>query len=156
MSEAQDSLIALADAVAAALNAAPAGTFALDFSARRYTEVPVFELGKGELDGLQVSVVPHGEEMERFSRCEVSLKLSVDIAIQQKWTGERAQLDALVLLSKRMGLYLAGHGLELPEVSFISWAREEPYDRDHLLEKRVFTGVMTVTYLTTESIRDES
>jgi len=139
--------IDIADAVAAELNAAEAGTFSEDFTAVRRV-LPKFELA--DLKGLKVSVVPKGVEIENASREARRCDISVDIGVQQKVGKEiDSEVERLCGLVEQIADYLAGRGLVasgMSGVRFLSIANEPIYSTEHLADDLVFTSVLTVTY----------
>jgi len=141
--------IDIADAVAAELNAAEAGTFAEDFTAQRRV-LPKFELA--DLADLKISVVPKGVEIERATREARRCDISVDIGIQQKVGKDvDAEVERLCELVEQIADYLAGRGLlasGMSGVAFLSVANEPIYSTEHLADDLVFTSVLTVTYRT--------
>jgi len=136
-----------ADAVAAELNAAEAGTFSEEFEARRLV-LPKFELA--DLADLKVSVVPKGVEFENASRDARRCDISVDIGVQQKVGKDiDAEVERLCGLVEQIADYLAGRRLiasGMSGVSFLSIANEPIYSTEHLADDLVFTSVLTVTY----------
>ena len=136
---------AIADAVAAELNAAPAGTFSQTMTPERDV-LPEFSLP--ELAQLRVSVVPKSIEMTRSTRTGSQYDITVDIGIQKKleavMDAEVAELGTFV---DEVADYLDGRALtETPYAVWTKTANDPVYAPDHLAEQRVFTSVLTVTY----------
>ena len=140
-------LIALADAVTAALNA---GAFGQLFTAQRLYR-PVFDLAD-LVDQLHVSVVPRSIEREVQDRSSNAVTLAIDIGVQCKPANlSDAALDELMLLVEQLATYLDRR--ELPDLPDAVWqgCRNVPaYDPEHLSELGQFTSVLTVTYELTE------
>jgi len=139
--------IDIADAVAAELNAAEAGTFDEDFTAQRRV-LPKFELA--DLADLKLSVVPKGIEIENASREARRCDISVDIGVQQKVGKDvDAEVERLCGLVEQIADYLAGRGLMasgMSGVAFVALANDPIYSTEHLADDLVFTSVLTVTY----------
>jgi len=140
-------VIDIADAVTAELNAAPEGTFIPTFTAMRKV-LPVFELA--ELTDLKVTVVPKRMAITGGTRSACQYEIAVDIGIQRKLiTDMEADVAALGTLVDQIIDYLRQRPLSaLPGagVSWLSTVNEPVYAPEHLLEQRVFTSVLTVTY----------
>ena len=135
----------IADAVATELNAAPAGTFSKDFSAVRKV-IPAYELS--ELSELKVTVVPKAIEIASSTRGSAQHDFSVDIGIQQKISKDvDGDVETLMGLVDEIAAYLTKRKLtDVPWAVWVSIKNEPPYVPEHLLEKRTFTSVLTVTY----------
>lgn len=138
----------IADAVAAEINAAGPGTFDFPFTAQRKV-LPAYELS--ELDDLKVTVVPKVVEISGSTRSASQYDITVDIGIQKKLPpGSEAsdeQVETLGTLVDQIAAYLRRR--PLPGAPFASWVNitnDPVYAPEHLLEKRVFTSVLTVTY----------
>jgi hypothetical protein len=143
---------AVAEAVKAQLNAAAATTaaFGRTFTARR-VYVPANSLAA--LKDLCVSVYAAGDEQEPATRARNLHDVTVEVGIQQRLPATcdpeaeagNAQIDPLTDLAERVadsfrqgpagdtGAQWAGTKLTLPDV-------------EHLLQDRVFTAVVTLTY----------
>lgn len=138
-------IIDIADAVAAELNAAPAGTFNPAIAAVRRV-LPEFELA--DLTELKVSVVPKAVEINGSTRSASQFDLQVDIGVQKKLGKDLdTEVAALCGLMDQIAAYLRRRAL--PGVPGAAWVRtqnEPVYAPEHLAEQRVFTSVLTVTY----------
>jgi len=140
----------IADAVAAEINAAPGSpaTFSQTFTAVRKV-VPAYELE--ELADLKVTVVPKAVEISGSTRSASQYDITVDIGIQKKLPpGNDAsdeQVETLGTLVDQIAEYLRRRPLAgAPFASWVSIVNDPVYAPEHLLEKRVFTSVLTVTY----------
>lgn len=137
----------IADAVAAELNAAEPGTFGQAFMAHRRV-LPAFELP--DLADLKVTVVPKAVLTSGASRSLAQLDVSVDIGIQKKLGSDiDTQVADLGTLVDQIADYLRRRPLAAARYAAWSGTRNEPvYAPEHLVEHRVFTSVLTVTYRT--------
>ncbi|MAX25274.1 MAG: hypothetical protein CMJ19_12310 [Phycisphaeraceae bacterium] len=139
----------IADAVAAEINAAPGSpaTFNQTFTAVRKV-VPAYELS--ELTELKVTVVPKAVEISGSTRSASQYDITVDIGIQKKLpaTPEMdAEVETLGMLVDQIAEYLRRRPLSTaPFASWVSITNDPVYAPEHLLEKRVFTSVLTLTY----------
>ncbi len=138
-------IIDIADAVAAELNSAEAGTFSQDFSAQRQV-LPVHELA--DLKDLKVTVVPKSIEITSATRVSSRHDFAIDIGIQKR-VGRDMDIDVKTLgtLVDEITLYLRKR--PLTGASFATWvgATNDPiFVPEHLAEQRTFTSVLTVTY----------
>jgi len=139
----------IADAVAAELNAAaPGSVFSQTFTAQRKI-VPAYELS--ELTDLKVTVVPKAVEITGSTRAASQYEITVDIGIQKKLppgSGDGDdQVETLGTLVDQIAEYLRRR--PLPGAPFAAWVgitNDPVYAPEHLLEQRVFTSVLTVTY----------
>ena len=138
----------IADAVAAELTAAPPETFNLPFTPAKRL-LPNFDLT--ELAELRVSIVPRAIDSTGASRSLAQHDVQVDIGIQQKLPaggGEpEATIAPLLELVERIATYLQRRRLAtLPSAVWVRTANEPIYAPEHLVEKRVFTSVLSLTY----------
>jgi hypothetical protein len=138
----------IADAVASEINAADPGTFDQTFTAQRRV-APAYELA--ELTDLKVTVVPKAVEISGSTRSISQYDITVDIGIQKKLPpGSDAsdeQVETLGTLVDQIAEYLRQHILgQAPYAAWVSSANDPVYSPEHLLEKRVFTSVLTLTY----------
>ena len=139
----------IAGAVAAEINAAPGSpaTFNQTFTAVRKV-VPAYELS--ELTELKVTVVPKAVEISGSTRSASQYDITVDIGIQKKLpaTPEMdAEVETLGMLVDQIAEYLRRRPLSTaPFASWVSITNDPVYAPEHLLEKRVFTSVLTLTY----------
>ena len=133
-------LIAIADAVAASLNA---GSFGLPFTAERLYQ-PTFELA--DLADLKVSVVPKALAIATASRDGSYFDCAVDIGIQKKITDD-AEIDGLVDLAEEIADHLRMKRLVgYPEAVWLSIEHEPVVAAEHLEQQRALTSILTVTY----------
>jgi len=138
-------VIDVADAVVASLNAPGAPGFALPFTAvRKY--VPAVELS--DLADLNVTVVPKAAEITTATRTSSYFDCTIDIGIQRRVNpDEPAELDALADLAEQIVDHLRLKPLEaLPEAAWMDIAHEPVFATEHLDQQRVFTSVVSVTY----------
>ena len=140
-------VIDIADAVAAEINA---GGVLPGVTAQRRV-LPVFELE--HLAELKVTVVPKGVQITGSTRSASQYDISVDIGVQRKLppapgnTDLDAEVAALGSLVDEIADYLRQRPLsQFPGAAWVSIANEPVYAPEHLLEQRVFTSVLTVTY----------
>jgi len=138
----------IADAVAAEINTAAPGTFSQAFTAVRKV-VPAYELE--ELTDLKVTVVPKAVEISGSTRSASQYDITVDIGIQKKLPpGSDAsdeQVETLGTLVDQLAEYLRRRPLSAaPFASWVGITNDPVYAPEHLLEKRVFTSVLTLTY----------
>lgn len=136
-------LVAIADAVTASLNA---GTFGMPFTAERLYQ-PSFELA--DLAALKVSVVPKGVTIATASRDGSYFDCAVDIGIQKKIDPHEgdAEIDALVDLAEEIADHLRMKRLEgFPEAVWLSIEHEPVVAPEHLEQQRALTSILTVTY----------
>ena len=135
----------IADAVAAELNAAEAGTFSIDFTSERRV-LPEFDLA--ELADLKVCIVPKAVTITGSTRAACQYEITVDIGIQKK-LGKDLDSDVATLgtLVDEIADYLRRRALtQAPYAAWVSITNEPVYAPEHLAEQRVFTSVLTVTY----------
>ena len=135
----------IADAVAAELNAAPEGTFAQAFTAVR-AYVPANDVR--DLKDLRVLVVPRSREDAVETRRLARVDVAVDVGVQRRVDpADNAAVDALSDLAEQVLRYLRGRRLAAQEAArWVGAANEPIFYPDHLLEQRVFTSVVRVTY----------
>lgn len=139
-------IIDIADAVAAELNAAPEDSWGEEsFKASRQV-LPVFELA--DLAELKVVVVPRSVEVTAATRSAGQYEYAVDIGVQKKLTADLdAEVAALCGLVERIGDYLRRRTLASAAGAVWAGVGNDPvYAREHLAGQRVFTSVLTVTY----------
>lgn len=138
-------VIDIADAVAAELNAAPAGTFNPAFTAVRRV-LPEFDLT--DLAELKVSVVPKSVGIAGSTRATSQYEIAVDIGVQKKLGKDLdSEVAALSTLMDQIADYLRRRPLAAaPFASWVSISNEPVYAPEHLAEQRVFTSVLTVSY----------
>jgi len=133
----------IADALASELNA---GSFSETFTAERAWQ-PVFE--PGDVDSLQVTVVPRSLSIINATRQHSFFDYSIDVGVQKKLgvDPDPSEIDALDTFTEEVAdalrlARLAG----FPTAAFFSIEREPIVARDHLEELRIFTTVLTITY----------
>ena len=134
--------IDIADAVAAEL---AGGTFSQAFTPRRLV-IPAHELA--ELAELRVSVVPKAMEIAGASRSLSQFDVQVDVGVQKKLGSDLdGEVKALCDLVDEIAEFLRGRALSAaPYASWVRTANEPVYAPEHLVEQRVFTSVLTLTY----------
>jgi hypothetical protein len=117
--------------------------FSQDFTASARV-LPEYELSA--LKNLKVSVVPKSVEIINLTRAASNLEIEIDIAVQKKIT---AQIDADVenLLTLVTEIIDFVNRRNIGEAKFIKVANDPIYSPEHLNEKRLFTSLITVTYL---------
>ena len=137
----------IADAVTAELNAAAPGTFTQSFTAVRKV-LPFYELQ--DLAGLKVTVVPKAVEITGSTRSNSQYDFSIDIGIQKKLgspSALEAEVESLGAVVDQIAEYLRRRPLPgAPFAAWVSTINDPVYAPEHLLEKRVFTSVLTLTY----------
>ena len=138
-------IIDIADAVAAELNAAPAGTFTPAFTAVRRV-LPMFELA--ELAQLRVTVVPRGVEIGGAMRLGNQFDFQIDIGVQRKLgTDLDTEVATLCGLVEAIAAYLRRRPLTgMPHAAWVRTQNDPVYAPDHLAQQRAFTSVLTITY----------
>ena len=140
-------IIEIADAVTAELNAAPPGTFTQSFTAERKV-LPFYELQ--DLANLRVTVVPKAVEITGSTRSASQHDFAIDIGIQKKLGSPstlEAEVESLGNVVDQIAEYLRQRKLTAaPFAAWVSTTNDPVYAPEHLLEKRVFTSVLTVTY----------
>lgn len=136
-------LIAIADAITASLNA---GSFGQPFTAERLYQ-PSFELA--DLADLKVSVVPKGVTIATASRDGSYFDCAVDIGIQKKLDPhfDDTEIDGLVDLAEEIADHLRMKRLAgLPQAAWLSIEHEPVVAAEHLERQRALTSILTVTY----------
>ena len=138
-------IIDIADAVAATLNAPGEPGFSQSFTAERKA-LPAFDLA--DLAGLHVTVVPKGVEITGASRSLSQHDHQIDVGVQKKVGSDlEADVSALCGLVEEIAAFLARRPLTgVPGAAWVRTANEPVYSPEHLAEKRLFTSVLTVTY----------
>ena len=135
-------IVELADAVVAAI----AGqVFSMPLTAsRKY--VPHFDLK--ELDGVQVTVMPRSVAPTNATRGRAAHEVLVDVAVQRKVPyGTPADVDPLMQLVEEIADHLTRLGMPTVPASWVRMANEPIYAAEHMREKRLFTSVLTFTFL---------
>ena len=139
---ADSSLIALADAIVASLNA---GAFSLPFEAHRGYRPAV---GLPDLAAVKVTVIPKSLTISAATRADGFYDCAIDIGVQRKVNADDpAELDALMRLVEEIGDHLRGRPLDgFPAAVWLSLENEPVFVPEHLEKEHVFTSVLTVTY----------
>jgi len=135
-------LIAIADAVVDALNAA---TLSQPLAAERLYQ-PVFDLP--EMDELHVSVVPKGVKVLASTRNQNQHDYAIDIGVQKR-VADDAESDAMVLLTEEIADHFRLGRVQVDgvgSVPLLTVATDPVFAPEHLTEKRVFTSVITLTF----------
>jgi len=135
-------VIDIADAVTAEL---AGGTFSQAFTPERRV-LPFFELA--DLAALKVTVVPKAVEITGSTRSVSQYDVQVDIGIQKKLGSDLdTEVAELCGLVDEIAEYLRQRPLAAaPYAVWVRTANEPVYAPEHLLEKRAFTSVLTLTY----------
>lgn len=144
-------LATTAEAVKAALNAAPGGTFSQAFTAER-KYLPLFDLE--ELATLRVSVVAAGFAPTALTRSHVQKELTVDVGVHQRLpegtdpssAAANAVIDPLLQLVEEIALFFRP-GL-YGGASFVSAASETVCDPEQLRANNVFFAFARLTFKT--------
>lgn len=132
----------VAEAVIADLNGT---TFSQPFTAVR-SYLPRSELA--ELKALKVTVVPSGLSVVTASRGQTQQDVAIDVAVQQKLTGEdNADLDPLLALAEEIAAHFQGKRLTLfPHAIWVKTEFKPIYAPEHIEQLRTFTSVLTLTF----------
>lgn len=135
-------VIDIADAVVTEL---AGGEFSQAFTPERRV-LPAFELA--DLTTLRVTVVPKAVEVTGATRSVSQYDAQVDIGIQKKLGANLdAEVGELCGLVDEVAEYLRKRPLAAaPYAVWVRTANDPVYAPEHLLEKRAFTSVLTVTY----------
>lgn len=107
--------------------------------------VPRYQLK--DMDTLHVTVVASNIESEREARNLRQEEYEVQVGIQQRFSAEAADCDALVALGQEIGDYLfANPALSgYPAAALWKW-KFYPYYAEDLVSRRQYTGVLVLTY----------
>lgn len=133
-------LVAIADAVTASLNA---GSFGTPFTAERLYQ-PAFDLA--DLADLKVSIVPKGVTIATASRDGSYFDCAVDVGIQKK-VADDAEIDGLVDLAEEIADHLRMKRLDgFPQAVWLSIEHDPVVAAEHLEQQRALTSILTVTY----------
>ena len=132
----------VAEAVISELNGA---TFSLPFTAVR-SYLPRSELA--ELKTLKVTVVPSALSVVTASRGQTQQDVAIDVAVQQKLTGEHnTDLDPLLALAEEIAAHFRGKRLaSFPNAVWVKTEFKPIYAPDHIDQLRTFTSVVTLTF----------
>lgn len=139
---ADSTILALADAVVAGLNA---GTFSLPFTVQRGYR-PAAELP--DLAAVKVTVIPKSLAITAASRADGFYDCALDIGVQRKVNlDDPAELDALMRLVEELADHLRFKRLDgFPAAAWLSIENDPIFAPEHLEKEHVFTSVLTVTY----------
>lgn len=144
--------VELADLIASQLNTQ---SFSLQFRAVRQWR-PRFKPGAGELDIVQVTVVPAALSIFLDTRATSSHTYLQAVGVQKKLGSESAsgkietEIDGLAYFNQEVRDYLAHQTLTLDDGSMCSYAgadAEPIIDPDHLEQEHIFTALNTFRYL---------
>ncbi len=130
----------LSKELAAVLNT---GQFSQSFTAAARA-LPEYDLA--QLKNLTISVVPKSAEVINLTRAVTSLEIGVDIAVQKKVSKELdGDVEELLKLVSEIVKFV--NRKDIANAKFRKVANEPIYSSEHLNEKRLFTSLITVTYL---------
>jgi hypothetical protein len=139
-------IIDIADAVVAALNGA---TFTQTFTAVR-AYVPVYELT--DLGTLRVTVVPRELSLVPLTRNADTGEYLIDVAVQKVLGRDNADIDPFMTLAEDITDLFRGSTLATyTDAKCTAVANAPIYDPGHLDERRVFTSVVTLTFVVVRS-----
>ena len=135
-------LLAISDAVVAAINAASLGQ---PVNAERLF-LPQFELQ--EMNVLRVVVVPKDEERKPITRTAKQATYRVDVGVLKKIaTTDAAEIDLLCALVASIAALFDGNRLAALYEAICTVAKTEPvYSPEHLEQLRQFTSVIVLTF----------
>lgn len=126
------------------------------FTARR---VSVVRFDAADLDALTVSVIPRSVSNDYVTRGAVARSIGVDVAIQKRLGDGQAtveEVDELVGYVEQIKAYLESKSMRVfADLNYLTlWKIEQDplYYQAHLLEKNVFTAVLSLTYDNAEVI----
>ena len=132
----------IAEAVVSELNG---HSFSRSFTAVRLV-VPSFELA--ELATLHVSVMPASAAQALETRACIKRDIHIDIGVQQKIAGDiEAEVPPLMDLVEDIAAFLTRR--PLADAADAMWTKttvDPLYLRDHLVEQRLFTSIVSVDY----------
>lgn len=136
-------IMTLADAVAAEINT---GSFSVPVTAQRML-LPEFELA--DLADLKVTIVPKSVATVGITRQAMRHEVEIEIGIQKKLTGTiDTELPQWIELVQEIDSFLRKKPLTgAVDAAWLKSAIEPLYAREHLAQSRVFTSIITVTYL---------
>ena len=130
-------------------------TFGLQFRAVRQWR-PRFKLGDGDLDLVQVTVVPAALSLIIDSRTSSGHTYLQSVGVQKKISAEAAsgknenEIDDLAEFNQAVRDHLAHRSLTLSDGAICSYAgldADPIIDPDHLEAEHVFTALNTIRYL---------
>ena len=101
-----------------------------------------------ELNAISVSVIPASVQYQREARDFMRYTRVIDIGIQKHLDGNEADaVSELGSLVDEIAQYLSGRKLShKPNAKQIGLTNDPIYFQEHLLQKRVFTSVVSVKY----------
>ena len=143
-------VVNIAEAVKDLLNAAP--SLSQNFTATRVyvPQTPLEELGD-----LTVKVAPRGlPDVGQATRSAAQWGVAIDIGIQKRLASaagsaaEKTEIDGLIGLVEEISDYLRQRPILDNTVAWLKCEVPALFVPDHLVEQRVFTAVITVTYRT--------
>jgi hypothetical protein len=136
-------IITLADAVAAEINT---GSFSVPVTAQRML-LPEFELA--DLADLKVTVVPARIQTTGLTRQAMRHEVDIEIGVQKKLSGQvDTELPQWMDLVEAIDVFLRKRTLAgAVDAAWLKSAIEPLYAREHVAQSRVFTSIITVTYL---------
>lgn len=134
----------LADIAAAVVTELNLGAFSQEFTAVR-TYRPAVDLA--DLSELHVTVVAIETTRERVSRNQSQRETKIDIAVQKRVDpGELEDCDAMDSLCEEIADWFDGKILN-GDLAICKQVERKPiYAPEHLEKKRVYTGVITLTF----------
>ena len=122
--------------------------------------VAVIRMDAADLDAVTLSVIPRSASSEFISRGALSRDIGIDVAVQKRLDGfaaDTAGIDDMTAFTERVIQCLASRAndrisvgdfdLRLTEIT-----QDPLYFQNHLLEKSVYTSVISLTYGYAESI----
>lgn len=133
----------LADAVLQEINAKE--NWSIPFTASRIA-VPRKEIK--ELNEISISVIPSSVQYQREARDYMRFTITVDIGIQKHLDGnETDAVGELGTLVDEIAKYMTGRKLtKMPSAKNIGTSNDPLYIQEHILQKRVFTSVISLKY----------
>lgn len=133
----------LADAIVYELNAKQDWT--IPFTATRIA-VPRKEIK--DLNEITISVIPSSVQYQREARDYMRYTITIDIGLQKHLDrNETDAVDELGTLVDEIAIYMTGRKLSKMSVAKNIGTSNDPiYIQEHLLQKRVFTSVISLTY----------
>ncbi|MDD3587320.1 MAG: hypothetical protein PHQ75_09060 [Thermoguttaceae bacterium] len=133
----------LADAVLQEINAKE--NWPIPFTASRIA-VPRKEIK--ELNEISISVIPSSVQYQREARDYMRFTITIDIGIQKHLDGnETDAVCELGTLVDEIAKYMTGRKLtKIPSAKNIGTSNDPLYIQEHILQKRVFTSVISLKY----------
>lgn len=125
------------------LKAINAGTFSKKFVAE-IGDDPLFDLE--ELQDLHVTIVAGVRRSERAGRNLWEHDYDIDVGVQQRTDGTRADIDAKMDLPEEIADFFDDNELGLADADFLEAKIEPYYSLKHLDEMSVITSVVTLTF----------